>query len=76
MSPQERKIDFYPKSTQDEAHFPFIESIALSHSTSYTTSVLNGRVPYCISFLIKISSIWKGVPFLSWVTAVPLPLYT
>ena len=30
----------YPKSTQDEAHFPFIESIAVSHSTSYTTSVL------------------------------------
>ena len=29
-----------PKSTQDEAHFPFIESIAVSHSTSYTTSVL------------------------------------
>ena len=28
----------YPKSTQDEAHFPFIESIAVSHSTSYTTS--------------------------------------
>ena len=25
----------YPKSTQDEAHFPFIESIAVSHSTSY-----------------------------------------
>ena len=30
----------YPKSSQDEAHFPFIESIALSHSTSYKTSVL------------------------------------
>ena len=30
----------YPKSTQDEAHFPFIESIAVSHFTSYTTSVL------------------------------------
>ena len=30
----------YPKSTQDEAQFPFIESIAVSHSTSYTTSVL------------------------------------
>ena len=30
----------YPKSTQDEAHFPFIESITASHSTSYTTSVL------------------------------------
>ena len=30
----------YPKSTQDEANFPFIESIAVSHSTSYTTSVL------------------------------------
>ena len=30
----------YPKSTQDEAHFPFIESIAVSHCTSYTTSVL------------------------------------
>ena len=27
----------YPKSTQDEAHFPFIESIAVSHSTSYKT---------------------------------------
>ena len=26
--------------TQDEAHLPFIESIAVSHSTSYTTSVL------------------------------------
>ena len=25
----------YPKSTQDEAHFPFIESIAVSDSTSY-----------------------------------------
>ena len=30
----------YPKSTQDEAHFPFIESIAISHSTSYTSSGL------------------------------------
>ena len=30
----------YPKSTQDEAYFPFIESIAVSHSTWYTTSVL------------------------------------
>ena len=30
----------YAKSTQDEAHFPFIESITFSHSTSYTTSVL------------------------------------
>ena len=30
----------YPKSTHDESHFPFIESIAVSHSTSYTTSVL------------------------------------
>ena len=30
----------YPKSTQDEAHFPFIESIAISNSTSYTTSGL------------------------------------
>ena len=30
----------YPKSTQNEAHFPFIESIAISHSTSYTTSGL------------------------------------
>ena len=25
----------YPKSTQDEAYFPFIEYIAISHSTSY-----------------------------------------
>ena len=39
MSPQERKIDWCTP-TQDEAHFPFIESIAVSHSTSYTTSVL------------------------------------
>ena len=30
----------YPKSTQDEAHFPFIESIDISNSTSYTTSDL------------------------------------
>ena len=30
----------YPKSTQDEAHFPFIVSIAILHSTSYTTSGL------------------------------------
>ena len=30
----------YPKSTQDEAHFHYIESIAISHSTSYTTSGL------------------------------------
>ena len=30
----------YPKSTQDAAHFPFNVSIAVSHSTSYTTSVL------------------------------------
>ena len=29
-----------PKSTQDEARFPFIESIAISHCTSYTTSGL------------------------------------
>ena len=30
----------YPKSNQDEAYFLFKESIAVSHSTSYTTSVL------------------------------------
>ena len=29
-----------PEFAQDEAHFPFIESIAVSHSTSYKTSVL------------------------------------
>ena len=49
LSQQEKKTDVtsgmqnklvYPKSTQDEAHFPFIESIAISHSTSYTTSAL------------------------------------
>ena len=28
----------YPKSTQDGAHFPFIESIAVSHSTSWIYS--------------------------------------
>ena len=27
-------------SDESEAHFPFIESIPVSHSTSYTTSVL------------------------------------
>ena len=41
MSPQECKIDWCtPKSTQHEAHFPFIESIDISHYTSYTTSGL------------------------------------
>ena len=30
----------YLISTQDEAHFPFIESIAIPHSKSYTTSGL------------------------------------
>ena len=30
----------YPKSTQDEAHFPCIGSIDISHSTSYTPSGL------------------------------------
>ena len=49
LSQQEKNTDVtsgmqnrlvYPKWTQDEAHFPFIESIAISHSTSYTTSVL------------------------------------
>ena len=46
LSQQEKNTDvtsgmqnrlMYPKSTQDEAHFPFIESIAISYSTSYTT---------------------------------------
>ena len=45
LSQQEKKTDVTsgmknrlvcPKSTQDEAQFPFIESIAISHSTSYT----------------------------------------
>ena len=38
----------YPKSIQDEAHFPFIESIDISHSTSYTTSILynNPVIPW------------------------------
>ena len=38
----------YPKSIQDEAHFPFIESIHISHSTSYTTSILynNPEIPW------------------------------
>ena len=49
LSQQEKNTDVtsgmqnrlvYSKSTQDEAHFPFIESIAISHSTSYTTSGL------------------------------------
>ena len=49
LSQQEKNTDVtsgmqnrlvYPKSTQDEAHIPFIESIAISHSTSYTTSGL------------------------------------
>ena len=49
LSQQEKNTDVtsgmqnrlvYPKSTQDESHFPFIESIAVSHSTSYTTSGL------------------------------------
>ena len=49
LSQQEKNTDVnsgmqnrlvYHKSTQDEAHFPFIESIAISHSTSYTTSGL------------------------------------
>ena len=30
----------YPKSTRDEAHFPFIGSIAIPCSTSYSTSGL------------------------------------
>ena len=30
----------YPKSTQDEAHFPFIESTAITISSSYTASHL------------------------------------
>ena len=49
LSQQEKNTDVtsgmqnrlvYPKSTQDEAHFPFIEFIAISYSTSYTTSGL------------------------------------
>ena len=31
----------YTKSTRDEAHFPFIGSIAISCSTEYSTSCLN-----------------------------------
>ena len=31
----------YPKSTRDEAHFPFIGSIAIPCSTEYSTSGLN-----------------------------------
>ena len=49
LSQDEKNTDFtsgtqnwlvYPKSTQDQAHFPFIVSIAVSPSTSYTASVL------------------------------------
>ena len=49
LSQQEKNTDVtsgmqnrlvYPKSTRDEEHFSFIESIAISHSTSYTTSGL------------------------------------
>ena len=40
MSPQECKIDWCTPTTQDEAHFHFIESIAILHSKSYTTSGL------------------------------------
>ena len=49
LSQQEKNTDVnsgmqnrlvYHKSTQDEAHFPLNESIAISHSTSYTTSGL------------------------------------
>ena len=35
-----QKRSVYPKSTQDEAHFPFIGSIAIPCSTSYRTSGL------------------------------------
>ena len=49
LSQQEKNTDVtsgmqnrlvYPKSTQDEARFPFTDSIAISHYTSYTTSGL------------------------------------
>ena len=41
MSHQEHKIaGCTPKSTRDEAHFPCIGSIAILHSTTYTTSGL------------------------------------
>ena len=35
-----QKSSVYPKSTQDEAHFPFIGSIAILCSTAYSTSGL------------------------------------
>ena len=67
----------YPKSTQHEAHFPCIGSIANARSTSYTTSGLTSegksrdalRQPSQIEWNIKLSKATVGklhAPHIIW----------
>ena len=63
----------YRKSTQDEAHFPFIESIAVSHFTSYTTSVLTSFTTIR-RFLRHPSQVYRNINFSNatgWKTRAP-----
>ena len=63
----------YPKSTQDEAHFPFIESIAVSHSTSCTTSVWH-PLPQSRDSLRHPSEVYGNINFskaTGWKTRAP-----
>ena len=63
----------YTKSIQDEAHFPFIESIAISHSTSYTTRGLTSFKQSRDS-LIHPSQVYRNINFskaTGWKTRAP-----
>ena len=63
----------YTESTQDEAHFPFIESIAVFHSTSYTTSVLTSFTTFQ-RFPEHPSQVYRNINFskaTGWKTRAP-----
>ena len=63
----------YHKWNQDEAHFPFIESIDVSHSTSYTTIVLTSFTTIQ-SFLRHRSQVYRNINFskaTGWKTRAP-----
>ena len=63
----------YPKSTQDEAHFPLIESRAVSNSTSYKTSVLTSFTTIRDS-LRNPSKVYRNINFskaTGWKTRAP-----
>ena len=57
-----QKSSVYPKSTRDEAHFPFIGSIAILWSTWYSTSVLTSLQNYRDS-LSHLSQVFMNINF-------------